>query len=127
MTSLCVSFVKYLLIGLLASALLASALLASATMFATQSRQTFSGTITDEECPIADHSGMRMGSTDAACAIACVDDHSVPFVLFDGKEIYQLSDQQTAEKFAGQKVTVGPHGRNAHLVERHESWRQVLV
>ncbi len=75
MTSLCVSFMKYLLIGLLASA----------TMFATQSRQTFSGTITDEECPSADHSGMRMGSTDAACTIACVDDHSVQFVLFDGK------------------------------------------
>ncbi len=77
---------KYLLIGLLASALLASA-----TMFATQSRQTFSGTITDDECPSADHSGMRMGSTDAACTIACVDDHSVQFVLFDGKATYRLS------------------------------------
>ena len=61
MTSLCVSFMKYLL-----TCLLASALLVSATMFAAQSRQTFSGTITDNECPGADHSGMRMGSTDAA-------------------------------------------------------------
>jgi hypothetical protein len=87
---------KYLLIGFLASA----------TMLATQSRQTFSGTITDGECPIADHSGMRMGPTDTACAIACVQDHGGQFVLFDGKEIYQVSDQQAAEKFAGRKVTV---------------------
>jgi len=101
MTSLCVSFMKYLLIGLLASALLASA-----TMFATQSRQTFSGTITDEMCPIADHSGMRMGPTDTACAIACVQDHGGQFVLFDGKEIYQLSDQDKSKEFAGKKVTV---------------------
>ena len=92
---------KYLLIGLLASALLASA-----TMFATQSRQTFSGTITDEECPSADHSGMRMGSTDAACAIACVDDHTVEFVLFDGKATYLLSDQDKSREFAGMKVAV---------------------
>ena len=92
---------KYLL-----ACLLASALLASATMFATQGRQTFSGTITDDECPIADHSGMRMGPTDAACAIACVDDHSVPFVLFDGQEVYRLSDQEKAREFAGKKVAV---------------------
>ena len=101
MTSLCVSFMKYLLIGLLASALLASA-----TMFATQSRQTFSGTITDDECPSADHSGMRMGSTDTACAIACVDDHTVEFVLFDGKATYLLSDQDKSREFAGKKVAV---------------------
>ena len=75
-------------------------------MFATQSSQTFSGTITDDECPGADHSGMRMGSTDAACAIACVDVHSVPFVLFDGNEIYQLSDQDKSREFAGKKVVV---------------------
>ena len=101
MTSLCVNFMKYLLIGLLASALLASA-----TMFATQSRQTFSGTITDDECPSADHSGMRMGSTDAACTIACLDDHSVPVILFTGNAIYQLSDQDKSREFAGKKVTV---------------------
>jgi Protein of unknown function (DUF5818) len=27
-------------------------------------------------------------------------------VLYDGKDIYTLSDQQAPEKFAGQKVTV---------------------
>ena len=101
MTSLCVSFMKYLL-----TCLLASALLVSATMFAAQSRQTFSGTITDGECPGADHSGMRMGSTDAACTIACVLDHGGQFVLFDGKEVYRLSDQDKSREFAGKKVTV---------------------
>ena len=92
---------KYLL-----TCLLASALLVSATMFAVQSRQTFSGTITDDECPGADHSGMRMGSTDAACAIACVDVHGAQFVLFDGKEVYRLSDQDKSRDFAGKKVAV---------------------
>ncbi len=75
-------------------------------MFAAQSTQTFSGTITDDECPIADHSGMRMGSTDAACAIACVDVHSVQFILFDGNGIYRLSDQDKSREFAGKKVAV---------------------
>ena len=75
-------------------------------MFATQSRQTFSGTITDDECPRADHSGMRMGSTDARCAIACVDVHGAQFVLFDGKEVYRLSHQDKSREFAGTKVAV---------------------
>lgn len=101
MTSLCVSFMKYLL-----TCLLASALLVSATMFAAQSRQTFSGTITDNECPGANHSGMRMGKTDAACTIACVLDHGSQFVLFDGKEVYRLSDQDKSREFAGMKVEV---------------------
>ena len=47
-----------------------------------------------------------MGSTDAACTIACVDDHSVPFVLFDGKENYRLSDQDRSRELAGKKVVV---------------------
>ncbi len=75
-------------------------------MFAAQSRQTFSGTITDDECRRADHSGMRMGSTDTACTIACVDDHSIRFILFDGKETYRLSDQDKSREFAGKKVAV---------------------
>ena len=75
-------------------------------MFPAQSRQTFLGTISDEECPSADHSGMRMGSTDTACTIACVDDHSIRFILFDGKETYRLSDQDKSREFAGMKVAV---------------------
>ena len=49
---------------------------------------------------------MRMGSNDAECTIACVSAHGAMYVLYDGKELYTLSDQQTPEKFAGKKVTV---------------------
>ncbi len=86
--------------------LLIFSLLIVATLAAAQAKQTFTGTITDSMCPAGDHSRMRMGSTDAECAIACVSAHGAPYVLFDGKEVYSLSDQQTPEKFAGKKVTV---------------------
>ena len=49
---------------------------------------------------------MRMGSTDAECTIACVLAHDATYVLYDGKQAYNLSDQKTPEKFAGQKVMV---------------------
>ena len=81
-------------------------LLAVAALSAPQGKQTFTGTITDDECPRADHTRMRMGPTDAACVRACIRDHSSSYVLYDGKDIYALSDQQAPEKFAGQKVTV---------------------
>jgi hypothetical protein len=47
-----------------------------------------------------------MGPTDAECTLACVSAHGAAYVLYDGKETYNLSDQQTPEKFAGKKVTV---------------------
>ena len=71
-----------------------------------QGKRTFTGTITDSMCAAADHSQMRMGSNDAECTIACVDAHGATFVLYDGKDVYTLSDQKTPEKFAGKKVTV---------------------
>jgi len=52
---------------------------------------------------------MRMGSTDTACAIACAEVHGGQFVLFDGKEIYQLSDQGKSKEFAGKKVNSRRH------------------
>ena len=85
---------------------LALSLLAVATLFAAQGKRAFSGTVTDDECNRADHAGMRMGPTDAACAVACVEVHGGRYVLFDGNEIYQLSDQDKAKQFAGGKVTV---------------------
>src|SRR5882762_3661280 len=68
--------------------------------------QKFTGTITDSMCATADHSRMRMGPTDAECTIACINSHGATYVLYDGKEVYPLSDQKTPEKFAGKKVTV---------------------
>lgn len=71
-----------------------------------QGNQRFTGTISDSMCAKGDHSGMRMGPTDAECTIACTAAHGALYVLYDGKKTYTLSDQKTPEKFAGKKVTV---------------------
>src|SRR3982751_1925685 len=68
--------------------------------------RTFTGTITDSMCEKADHSGMKMGPTDAECARACNEEHDAAFVLYAGKTVYALSDQKTPAAFAGRKVTV---------------------
>ena len=81
-------------------------LLALTALSAAQGKQTFVGTITDDMCERADHSRMQMGSTDAECTRACVAQHGAAFVLFDGTNVYKLSDQKTSDKFAGQKVRV---------------------
>jgi len=47
-----------------------------------------------------------MGSIDTACTIACVDGHSIRFILFDGKETYRLSDQDKSREFAGKKAVL---------------------
>ena len=81
-------------------------LLAIAALAAAPGKQTFHGVITDSMCAKGDHSRMQMGPTDAECTIACIQAHGATYVLFDGKAAYDLSDQQTPEKFAGQKVTI---------------------
>ena len=85
---------------------LISSLLAVAALSAAPGKQTFTGTITDNMCGTAGHAQMRMGPTDAECTTACVSVHGATYVLYDGKEVYALSDQRTPEKFAGQKVRV---------------------
>jgi len=77
-----------------------------AALSAAPGEQTFAGTITDDVCADADHSQMRMGPSDAECTSACISAHGAMYVLYDGKDVYTLSDQQTPEKFAGKKVTV---------------------
>ena len=57
-------------------------------------------------CATGDHSRMRMGSNDAECTIACISAHGATYVLYDGKDVFTLSDQKAPEKFAGKKVTV---------------------
>ena len=85
---------------------LISSLLAVAALSAAQGTQTFTGIITDNVCANADHSHMRMGPTDAECTMACIDAHGATYVLYDGKDVYALSDQRTPEQFAAQKVRV---------------------
>jgi hypothetical protein len=81
-------------------------LLAVAALAAAPATQTFTGTITENMCARGGHSQMRMGPTDAECTVACVGAHGATYVLFDGKDVYTLSDQRTPEKFAAQKVKV---------------------
>ncbi len=90
------TFAKHLLINLLAVAALAAA----------PAKQTFTGIVTDDNCPNADHSRMRMGPTDPECAKACIDAHGALYGLYDGQGFYNLSDQKTAEKFVSKKVKV---------------------
>jgi hypothetical protein len=80
--------------------------LALVAISAGQSKQTFTGVITDSECSTADHSHMRMGPTDAECVSACISEHGASYVLFDGKNVYALSDQKTPERFAAKKVRI---------------------
>jgi hypothetical protein len=77
-----------------------------ASLASAQTKQTFTGVVTDSLCPRGDHSHMKMGSNDAECTLACIEAHDASYVLFDGKETYTLSDQKTPEKFAGKKVAV---------------------
>jgi hypothetical protein len=80
-------------------------ILALAGMFG-QGTRTFTGIITDSMCSTADHAPMRMGPTDAECVTACISEHDATYVLYDGKNVYELSDQKTPKKFAAQKVTM---------------------
>ena len=87
---------KQIAIGFFAAALTAA------------SAATFTGTITDSECPKAapDHKKMQMATPDAKCVTECVKGMGGKYMLFDGKEAYTLSDQKTPEKFAAKKVTI---------------------
>jgi hypothetical protein len=81
-------------------------LLFAASLFAAPAKQAFTGIITDSMCFKGDHSQMQMGPTNAECARACITAHGAEWVLYDGKDAHTLSDQQTPDKFAGQKVKV---------------------
>jgi hypothetical protein len=81
-------------------------LLAVAALSAAPGKQTFTGIITDDMCGKAGHAQMRMGPTDAECTIACISAHGATYVLYDGTEVYTLSDQRTPEQFAAQRVRV---------------------
>jgi len=81
-------------------------LLLVAVLSATQQPATFTGVITDDMCAVSGHSQMQMGPTDADCTRACVSAHGAQYVLYDGKNVYALSDQKTPDTFAGQPVRV---------------------
>jgi len=80
--------------------ILAVTFAAAGTMFAA----TYTGVISDSGCA-GSHKAMNMG-TDEQCVKACVKAHGAKYVLWDGKQAYELSDQKTPEQFAAKKVTV---------------------
>src|SRR3990172_5191355 len=86
--------------------LLALAGLSAAALSAAQGKQTFTGKITDDECPRSNHEAMQMGPNDAEGSVACVEAHGTQYVLYDGEHAYGLSDQKTPKQFAGQQVAV---------------------
>lgn len=79
---------------------------AALTLATGRAAQRFTGVITDDMCAGVGHARMRMGPTDAECTKACISAHGAAYVLEAGKTVYKLSDQQTPERFAGQKVIV---------------------
>jgi hypothetical protein len=65
--------------------------------------ETFTGVITDSMCG-KNHAGMGV-QPDAKCVRECVK-HGSKYALLAGDKVYTLSDQQTPEKYAGEKVKV---------------------
>jgi uncharacterized protein YaeQ len=65
--------------------------------------QTVTGVVTDTMCG-AKHTMMK-GQPDDECIRTCVKG-SAEFALYDGKNVWKLSDQKAAAKFAAKKVKV---------------------
>lgn len=82
---------------------LACALLTLISAATAQKPRTFTGVITCTMCK-NDHSAMGITPEDR-CVRECIK-HGAHYALFDGQNLYRLSDQQTPEKFAAQKVRV---------------------
>ncbi len=81
----------------------ATLLFGAALLLGAASKQTFVGVITDTMCG-ANHKMMNV-TPDSKCVRECVKAGS-KYALYDGKNVYTLSDQQTPEKYAAQKVKV---------------------
>ncbi|MGC4055742.1 MAG: hypothetical protein QM757_43540 [Paludibaculum sp.] len=74
-------------------------------MMAAGASRVFTGVITDTMCG-ADHKAMG-AANDAKCVRDCVKmDKRFKYALYDGKNVYTLSDQAMPEKFAAAKVKV---------------------
>ena len=80
-------------------------LLLLAALAAAGPTRTFSGVITDSMC-VLNH-GMMKIQPESKCVVYCIkSSKDAKYALHDGKNTYVLSDQQTPEKFAAQKVRV---------------------
>ena len=79
---------------------------AAALLTASTGQKTFTGTITETMCGTK-HTMMGI-SPEAKCVRECVkmDPKKWKYALQVGNKLYVLSDQQTPEKFAAQKVSI---------------------
>ena len=66
--------------------------------------KTFTGTVGDDMCK-GDHATMQ-GTDPVKCTHECVKQMGARYALWVDSNVYILSDQKAAEKFAGKKVTV---------------------
>lgn len=77
--------------------------------------ESFTGVITDTMCG-AKHTMMK-DQPDDKCVKMCVKGSS-EYALFDGKNVFKLSDQSKPAKFAAQKVKVtGTLDRNTKTIK----------
>ncbi len=83
--------------------LLFATVLSAGLLAAAAGPQSFTGVITDTMCG-ANHKPMHV-TPDSKCVLECVK-HGSKYALLVGANVYVLSDQQTPEKFAAQKVKV---------------------
>ncbi len=83
--------------------LISTLIFGTALLAAADKPQTFTGVITDSMCGV-NHKPMNV-SPDDKCVRECVK-HGSKYALLVGTNVYVLSDQQTPEKFAAQKVKV---------------------
>jgi hypothetical protein len=78
-------------------------LFAAGMLLASDSARTFTGTITDTMCG-AKHAMMK-DQPDDQCVRMCTKGSS-DYALFDGTQIFKLSDQKNSAKFAAQRVKI---------------------
>src|SRR5215469_8204222 len=79
-------------------------LLACAGLSLAAETKTLTGTIGDNMCK-GDHAAMS-GTDPVKCTKECVKTMGAAYALWVDKDVYTLSDQGAAAKFAGKKVTV---------------------
>ena len=78
-------------------------LFAATALIAADSARTFTGVITDTMCGIQ-HTMMK-NQPDDQCIRMCTKGSS-EYALFDGAQVWKLSDQKNSAKFAAQRVKI---------------------
>jgi hypothetical protein len=101
-------------------------LLLAAALVLSAASKTFTGVVTDTMCG-ANHKLMNV-TPDSKCVRDCVK-AGAKYALLVGDKVYALSDQQTPDKFAGEKVkvtgTLNPK-TSAITVQKIERWEPVV-